>query len=305
MIHINGVSKYFNDYQALKSISFEVKPGEIFGFIGRNGAGKSTTMNIMCGLSKLDEGTCLINGLDVRNVAHPSDLNIGYLPENPTFYGWLNAYETLEYLSKETSLKDKKDRIRYLIDWVGLTHAAKRRVGGYSRGMKQRLGIAASLIHDPDVLIFDEPSSALDPEGRNDVMRLLIDLKKLGKTIILSTHILNDIERICDRIAIIEQGQIVLEDSLENLLDKHTEPIIDIDFEFLSDSKIIQDLNALEGVNNVNLIGMQAHVFIDSKSVMQDVLRLLASKENTVSKIALRKSSLEDLFLKEVTRYEG
>jgi ABC-2 type transport system ATP-binding protein len=305
MIHIENVSKYFKDYQALKSISFSVNPGEIFGFIGRNGAGKSTTMNIMCGLSKLDSGSCLINDLDVRKVAHPSDLKIGYLPENPTFYGWLNAYETLEYLSKDISIKDKKDRIRYLVEWVGLTHAAKRRVGGYSRGMKQRLGIAASLIHNPDVLIFDEPSSALDPEGRNDVMRLLIDLKKQGKTIILSTHILNDIERICDRIAIIEQGQIVLEDSLDNLLDKHTEPIIDIDFELLNDENLIDTLKALKGVNTVTQEGMQVHVYIDHKSVMQDVLKHLASVDATVSKIALRKSTLEDLFLKEVERFEG
>jgi ABC-2 type transport system ATP-binding protein len=180
MIIVQDLHKSFGSFAALRGISLTVRRGEIYGFIGQNGAGKTTTMNILAGLSHPSSGSCRVNGRDVRSIRHPSELQIGYLPENPAFYAWMTANETLAYLSGS----GKTDTAR-LLEWVGLTDAARRKVGGFSRGMRQRLGLAAALVHDPDLLILDEPSSALDPEGRSDVLRLIRELKQRGKTVLL------------------------------------------------------------------------------------------------------------------------
>ncbi len=162
-----------------------VKTGEIYGFIDQNGAGKITTMNILASLSRPVQGECVVNGKDVARFTHPGDLCIGYLPEDPKFYQWMTARETLVFLSGTRNTECTQE----IIHWIGLAQAHNRLVGGFSRGMKQRLGIGAALIRNPELFILDEPSSALDPEGRGEVLRLIKDLKNMGKTILFSTHI--------------------------------------------------------------------------------------------------------------------
>ena len=218
MIKAKGIKKRFGNFEALKGIDLNVEKGEIYGFLGHNGAGKSTTMNILTGLSKLDAGTCMVNGWDIKKIVHPGDLHIGYLPEEPKFYPWMTGRETLSYLGSEWRGESVNKRVDEMLEWVGLEKAAKRRVGGYSRGMKQRLGMAQALFYDPELLLLDEPSSALDPEGRSDVLNLILDLKKRGKTVFLSTHILNDVERVCDRVGILSPGQMIVEKPLDILL---------------------------------------------------------------------------------------
>lgn len=153
MIKVKNLTKEFNGFQALKGLNMKVKAGEVYGFIGPNGSGKTTTMNILMGLIQPNEGLVTVNGLDLDKITHPGDLNIGYLPEDPKFYPWMTAYENLQYLLG----RRKFHHIEEILELTGLSEAKNRRVGGFSRGMKQRLGIATALIRNPDILILDEP----------------------------------------------------------------------------------------------------------------------------------------------------
>lgn len=299
MIHIEHLSKSFGEFQALKDLHLHVNKGEIYGFIGRNGAGKSTTMNIIAGLSNMDQGTCIVNGFNVKDIQHPSDLRLGYLPENPSFQSWLTAEETLMFLADDQR-NDTKQRIDYLLQWVGLSEARRRRVGGFSRGMKQRLGLACALIHDPELIILDEPSSALDPEGRSDILALIKDLKKQGKTIILSTHILSDVERVCDRIGLIHEGKLILEKDLDSLMHDHNKPILDVEFEGILTSDHIEEIKKLEGVIEIESKPGRLSLHLEDKTWINHYVCSMAQFDLQLISVALRKNTLEDLFIKEV-----
>ena len=299
MIEIRNLTKTFNTFKALDALNITVNKGEIYGFIGRNGAGKSTTMNIIAGLSKQDAGTCVVNGISVSSIHHPSELNIGYLPENPNFQGWLTAFETLLFITTNPTSETVK-RIHTLLDWVGLEKHKKRRVGGFSRGMKQRLGLACALIHDPELLILDEPSSALDPEGRSDVLALILDLKKQGKTIIFSTHILSDVERMCDRIGLIHGGKCVLETDLDTLMHANNKPILDIDYEGAIDASIYETIRRIPSVFQVDVLKNKIALHIEDKANVHTVMKHVVALEFSMLGLTLRKNTLEDLFIKEV-----
>jgi ABC-2 type transport system ATP-binding protein len=187
----------------------------------------------------------MVNGWDLGKVEHPGDLKIGYLPEEPRFYPWLTGRETLSYLGTRWEKGSVKKRVDEMLHWVGLKQAANRRVGGYSRGMKQRLGMAAALLYDPELLLLDEPSSALDPEGRSDVLNLIMDLKSRGKTVFLSTHILSDVEKVCDRVGILSHGHMVVEKSLEDLFMENVKSIYDVALERNYEGHLIDKIKIL------------------------------------------------------------
>ena len=296
MISVKGLEKEFNGFRALRGLDMHVKSGEIYGFIGQNGAGKSTTMSILAGLSRQKSGCCIVNGQEVSSIRHPSDLHIGYLPEEPKFYPWMTARETLEYLSggRDTG------QISKILEWTGLAQSAERRVGGFSRGMKQRLGIGATLVRDPELFILDEPSSALDPEGRSEVLHLIEDLKNMGKTVLFSTHILDDVERVCDTIGMISAGRMVFEKSLAQLQSENEQPIFDITTSAPIDSKSLDTLKLLAGVISVTEDPVSYSVRVKHKSIAQQLTHFFADREIVVEFFALRKTRLEDLFLKEV-----
>lgn len=301
MIRVTNLHKKFNTYHALKGIDMTVKKGEIYGFIGRNGAGKSTTMNIMAGLSRPTEGQCIVNGTDVSNIHHPSDLAIGYLPEDPKFYSWMTARETLEYLGNSGKYPVKKQQINDILDWVSLGNDADRRVGGYSRGMRQRLGIAAALIRDPELLILDEPSSALDPEGRSDVLRLITELKQMGKTILFSTHILSDVERVCDTVGIIASGRLTMQRPLAEIQKEVIVPVYDI---LLNDPPSQWILEALGGHPRVSHLSAKGNALSvttnEADHFSLELMSFFTSHRMTVNSFSLRKPDLEDIFLQEV-----
>lgn len=297
MITVNNLFKKFGDFTALNGINLEVKRGEIYGFIGRNGAGKSTTMNILAGLSSPASGECLINGQNVIGLP-PGSLNLGYLPEDPKFYPWLSARETLEYLADK---KIKTGRIDQLLDWVGLKDAAKRRVGGYSRGMKQRLGICTALIRDPELVILDEPSSALDPEGRSDVLRLIGDLKQMGKTVFFSTHILSDVERICDTVGMIANGKMIFEKSLDEIKRENIVPVYDIVLKHRLTTEMTAKIAAVPGVREISASDEAfAATVEDTSTVPGSILSLLLNENQVIESFAQRQNRLEDIFIREV-----
>ena len=202
MIKLNDLRKTFGAHQVLKGVSFEVKEGTIYGLIGKNGAGKTTLMNIVSGLMEADGGTYDATGV------------VGYLPDIPAYYDYLTTDEYLDFLLMNSSKDAKKTARRdELLEMVGLQ--PRIRVKTMSRGMRQRLGIAGVLVNDPDIILLDEPTSALDPSGRNDVKHILLKLKAAGKTIILSTHILADMDSICDRAGFLSGGVIAREVDIE------------------------------------------------------------------------------------------
>lgn len=300
MITVKNLTKNFNSFSALKGINLRVKKGEIYGFIGQNGAGKTTTMNILAGLSRLTKGSCLVNGKDVTKIKHPSELHIGYLPEDPRFYPWLTAFEILEYLGNSGGRRVAAAGIKELLDWVGLSEAARRRVGGFSRGMKQRLGIAAALIHDPELLIFDEPASALDPEGRNDVLNLIKELKNMGKTIFFSSHILSDVERACDTVGIIIAGKMAAEKPLPEMLKEDILPSYDITLQKPIDSGILDKLSQIQGVSKVTGNELNFSVMTDAFFDTSLLFKFFVDNKLAVNSFARRQNRLEDVYLQEV-----
>jgi ABC-2 type transport system ATP-binding protein len=224
MIRFNGVSKVFKEgfygrrVQALHDLSLEIGQGEVFGFLGPNGAGKSTAIKILINLIYPDAGEAAVAGKDVgeREVRRM----VGFLPENPYFYDYLTAEELLWFGGRASGMDKAGIRARtdLLLDKVSLNNARKRPLRTYSKGMAQRAGLALALIHDPQVVILDEPMSGLDPIGRKMVGDVILELKQAGKTVFFSSHILNDIERFCDRVGIIIGGKLRLVDGVESLL---------------------------------------------------------------------------------------
>jgi len=203
MISIKQISKHFGKEIVLRDISLDIEKGEIFGLIGKNGAGKTTLLSIIAGLSDVTKGSCYINGKQISK-KNPYD-KIGYLPDVPNFFDFMTVGEFIDFLYKKSNgYKNKRDE---LLKLVGLNKNTI--IKTMSRGMKQRLGMAATLVNDPDIILLDEPSSALDPAGRNELSEILLNLKNEGKTIILSTHILTDMEQVCDRVAFLHNGNIV------------------------------------------------------------------------------------------------
>jgi len=227
MISIQGISKEFKEgitgkkIKALEGLDLEIMRGEVFGFLGPNGAGKSTTIKILMNLIFSDTGKAEIGGKNVRDTS--ARKLVGYLPENPYFYDYLTAEELLWFGGKTAGMDSKsiKDRTDALISKVNLQNARKRPLRTYSKGMVQRAGLALALIHNPDVVILDEPMSGLDPVGRKMVGDLILELKEQGKTVFFSSHILNDIERFSDRAGIIINGRLTLVDTLPKLLSEN------------------------------------------------------------------------------------
>lgn len=208
-VEITHLSKRFGKALALDDISLSVEPGSIFGFLGPNGAGKTTTLRILTGIATPTSGTATVLGLDVRQAAHDVRREIGFLPDVPGFYPWMTARDFLEFAAKLFGLdaRARATRIDSLLEMAGLATVTAR-IGGYSRGMKQRLGMAQALINAPRLLLLDEPTSALDPIGRREVLEMIASLR--GRTtVFFSTHILGDVERVCDTAAILHQGRVV------------------------------------------------------------------------------------------------
>lgn len=212
-IEISGLTKTFRGkrwsrVEALKGLDLEVESGEVFGFLGPNGAGKSTTIKVVMGLIRPTSGSAKILGEDA--VSHQARKHVGYLPENPAFFDYLTAEEYLKFVGKSFAMPDHSltSRIEVCLKRMELWEARKRRIRGYSKGMVQRMGLAQVLLHDPDILILDEPMSGLDPLGRALVKEIILDLKGRGKTIFFSSHITSDMESICDRVGIILKGEL-------------------------------------------------------------------------------------------------
>jgi len=223
-VQIENISKFFpvplrrQRVQAVKNLSLVVEPGQVYGLLGPNGCGKSTTLKILLGLVTPNSGRALVFGKDSRE--YRSRRDVGFLPENPYFHKFLTAAELLSFHGKICGLSGKKltARIDELIDLVGLRDARDRRVGGFSKGMLQRIGLAQALVHDPGLVVLDEPTAGVDPAGSHQIRDLILDLKKRGKTVLLTSHLLEQVQEICDRVGIMARGEMIREGPLEDLV---------------------------------------------------------------------------------------
>jgi ABC-2 type transport system ATP-binding protein len=225
-IEASGLTKRFGSILALDRLDLVVPRGSVFGLLGPNGAGKTTTIRILTGLARPTAGSAFVAGIEVGPDEPELRRRLGYLDQDPRFYGWMTGRELLELVGRLHGLagSELRSRVDEMLARTGLTGAAQRRIGGYSGGMRQRLGIAQALLNRPEILILDEPVSSLDPEGRRDLLELIAGLRGEA-TVVFSTHVLADVERICDRVAILDRGRLVTEGPLEELLAAHARPI--------------------------------------------------------------------------------
>jgi ABC-2 type transport system ATP-binding protein len=293
-INVSNLTKIYGKQKAVNDISFSVGNNEIVGFLGPNGAGKSTTMKIVTGYLRPDAGIAVVNGIDVTKNPLEAKKVIGYLPEaNPLYYE-MYVREYLEFVANIHHLKSAKNRIEEVIDLTGLRLESNKKAGQLSKGYKQRVGLAAALIHDPKVLILDEPTTGLDPNQIIEIRQVIKDLGK-NKTVLFSSHILHEVESICDRVIIINKGDVVADDSLTNLqsANKNSQVIV-VQFGKNTD---IQLLKNLPNVESVDEIANQYHIRTSDPEKVKKLL-LEFSLKNNVDIISLqsKSSSLEEVF---------
>lgn len=274
----------------LNGISLEVHSGEIFGYLGPNGAGKTTTLKCVLGLIFPDKGKIEMFGRS--NLSLLAKEKIGFLPENPYFYDHLTASEFLNFYSDLTltKKKDKQERVQVLLKMVGLEHAAGLQLRKFSRGMLQRIGLAQALINDPSLVFLDEPLGGLDPLGRKEIRDIIVRLKGEGKTVFLSSHILQDIEMICDRVAILVEGRIINQGSLQDLISEHVQ-VTEITISGIQTDDL-EDLGERYSVQGGRIL---LKVFEEEK--IPRVLRLVQTKKGKIHSLIPRTETLEDLFV--------
>jgi ABC-2 type transport system ATP-binding protein len=301
-IKIENLAKHYGSVHALDGLSLEVQTGSVFGFLGPNGAGKTTTLRILAGLAQASSGRILIDGKESSTLSTAQRACTGYLPEEPAFYAWMSPREYLDYVGKIFKLDEKERRLRIdqLLEQSGLKEVAKRHIGGFSRGMRQRLGIAQALMNRPSILLLDEPVSALDPAGRKEVLEMIEGLGK-ACTVVMSSHILADVERVCDTVGIINKGKLITQAKKEELMDRYAIPALELTTGNGSAALMLEwkkRLGSLPNVTGVTVDGYAFHlavkdVFTAQQEIMQDAL----AHQLHFDKLEVVKPSLEDIFM--------
>jgi ABC-2 type transport system ATP-binding protein len=299
-----GLTKrYGGGVVALDHLDLSVPSGSIFGFLGPNGAGKTTTLRLLTGLATATAGTGTVAGIRIGGTGGDLSRNIGYLDQDPRFYGWMRGRELLNLVGQLHGLQGAalRQRVGEVLEIVGLTDAAHRRIGGYSGGMRQRLGIGQALINQPRVLFLDEPVSSLDPEGRRDILGIIAKLRGTA-TVFMSTHILNDVERVCDRVAILNVGHLVVEGPIDDLLDRYAQPIYELEPEPQQPGAIERLAAAMRGqawAGEIQTLPDMVRVFVnDPKVAGPAILPLVVSSGVNLVRYERARPSLEDVFLR-------
>ena len=291
MLTLSHIAKRFGEKQVLRDVSFSVPEHTVFGFVGQNGAGKTTAMKLILGLLTSDSGEITVNGMPVRYGNTETNRFVGYLPDVPEFYSYMTPHEYLCFCGEITGMPAKEIRMRSeeLLCLVGL-EKENRRIKGFSRGMKQRLGIAQALFGRPRLLICDEPTSALDPAGRKELLDILVNAKE-QTTVLFSTHILSDVEHICDKIAFLHGGKIVLQGSLEEVRTIKKTAATELETERPEDVQILLSVFPfLKSTGRNSLL-------LEDAGHLPDVLHFLANKRMPVVRIERQETSLEELFM--------
>ena len=300
MVNIRNLQKSYGSFRVLDGLYMDVPDGEIYGFLGKNGCGKTTTMNILCNMIPKDGGDVLLNGGKGEGV------RIGYLPETPSLFHFMNGYEYLRYIAACCKYEGNIDaRVDEVLEITGMREGARRRIKGYSRGMNQRLGIAAVMFNHPQLLVLDEPTSALDPEGRADMMGIIRQLSHTGCTIILCTHILSDVEKAAGSIGIMSNGRMAIEGRIADIMQQHARNEIELRLYETNEQGVnaVRSLEQLPMIDKVDFYD-KTGVFVlrttDTQSASRELVNALAKNGIVPYEIKTVTENLEQIYLKVV-----
>lgn len=301
ILEVRGLTKRFGGVTAVDGIRFLLEKGRSAALLGPNGAGKTTTLSMLCGLLPPTSGEVILNGDPGERADRRK--RIGYLPQHPVFFNWMTGREYMLFAGRLFGLKEKKLAVRAdeLLERLGLKDAAKRRIGGYSGGMKQRLGIAQAMIHRPELLILDEPVSALDPVGRRELIDLLREIKR-ETNLLFSTHVLHDAEELCDDVLILNKGRIALAGALDDLRRRHRKPLVTVTSEE-SLAAFAEGIGRYPFVRSVHLFAGNCELQLEvdeREEVRPALLAELARQSIPVTRFEASYTSLESLFLEVV-----
>ena len=307
MIELHRLHRFFGDTRAVNDVSFSVPKGEVFGFIGPNGAGKTTSMRILATLDLPTYGDARIDGFSCLNDPDRVRGRLGFMPDYFGTYPNVNCFEYLDFFARSYGLvgRDRSKALHHVMDFTGLDKLAEKPIRGLSKGMKQRLCLGRAMVHDPAVLILDEPAAGLDPRARIELRVMIRELAANGKTVLVSSHILTELAEMCDRVAIIEKGQLLATgtvDEIQQNTEKNTKER-DVVVRVLSNSDgLAQYLNDQESIRGVRVDGQLVHYVHDgSRSEEVSMLRSLVESNFEVAEFRSQQKSLEDVFM-EVTR---
>jgi ABC-2 type transport system ATP-binding protein len=294
-IEVKNLLKVYGEQKAVNDISFKVGKGEIVGFLGPNGAGKSTTMKIITGYLEKTSGEAFVCGMNVADQPLETKKKIGYLPELNALYYDMYVREYLGFIAELHKIKNQKSKVESVIELTGLTIESKKKIGQLSKGYKQRVGLAAALIHDPEVLILDEPTSGLDP---NQIIEIREVIKKQGrdKTVLFSSHILQEVEAICDRVIIINKGELVADDKLSNLRQRSSSSnTVKVSFKESIDKNWLEQLSTAKSVNKIDANNWQLATD-NPEQLRKQIFELSLQHNLNIVSLQSDSQSLEDVF---------
>jgi len=292
-LSVNHITKIYGKQKVLNNVSFDIGTGEVVGFLGPNGAGKSTMMKILTGYVTQSEGEVSVCGINVLNNSIESRRKIGYLPEHNPLYLDMYVREFLSFVADIHKVKNKKERVEEMIELTGLTPEKSKKIRQLSKGYRQRVGLAAALIHDPEVLILDEPTTGLDPNQLQEIRALIKSIAE-KKTIMLSTHIMQEVEAICDRAIIIKKGEIVADNKIEMLQNKGGE-IIEVEFQNPILVSVLKDLKEVKHVVQKSKTRFEL-TSKDSKDIRPLISQFAIDNSNLVLSMQKREQKMEDIF---------
>ena len=297
MIQVTNLSKSFDKLQAVKNISFSIKKGEVFGLLGPNGAGKSTTINMMSTILSSDDGTILIDGNNLKKSPNICKTLIGVVPQEISLYDDFTAYENLLFWGQLYKIpsKELKERIATILELIGLSDRKNDLIKTYSGGMKRRINIASAILHKPKILFMDEPTVGVDPQSRNRIFEIVENLKKLGMTIVYTTHYMEEVERLCNRIAIIDAGEIVAQGTQSELQkESKVKETIEITFQTITSNQVAILKEAFPSLIRIN---QSITVACDANKELSTIISICNAEKLQIEDLKLNKVNLETIFL--------
>jgi len=301
IVQARDLRKAYGRVQAVDGLSLEIQEGEIYGLLGPNGSGKTTTILILLGLTEPTGGQVQVAGFNPTREALKVKRIVGYLPENVGFYEDLTARENLRYIARLNGIpdRDSKKRIQEVLEQVGLSQVADRPVGTYSRGMRQRLGIADVLIKQPRLAILDEPTTGIDPEGASQILDMIVRMRdERGMTILLSSHLLHQVQRVCDRVGIMHRGRLVTEGTMDELGAASSGEGLELEAQVRGlEPELVEALMALDGVREVETDGDRLHIACD-QDVRAQIARVVVEHGAELLELRRRAFTLEEIYLR-------
>jgi ABC-2 type transport system ATP-binding protein len=301
-VSCRGLTKRYGDVLALDTLTLDVPAGAVFGILGPNGAGKTTLLRLLAGLAHPTAGEAFVAGLDVTAQASAVHRRISFLDQSPQYYSWMRGRELITFVGELFGLRGAKLRTRTdeVLALTGLTDAANRRIGGYSGGMRQRLGLAQALVNRPEVLFLDEPASSLDPAGRHEILAAIAGLRGTA-TVCMSTHILADVERVCDTVAILDRGRLLVSAPVAELQKRYAQPAFELELDAGQGGAAEQLIAALRAAPWAGDVALQGDVVrvvaVDTAAAAREILPLVAARGVQLQRFERIHPSLEDIFL--------